>query len=304
MKLAHAALEGVTGLADQTIVFAESGAPPDLFVIGGGPGSGKTRVLEAIIAAKETAGPYVGMVRPEDWCSPERPARVELHFVLGDQERALAPSSPSPARVVVAWGPSGTRVECDRAVSKLLSRYEHEPEVSKFEYVPENRQRAWGARADGLGAFEQSLHRLTKDPQKYSFLPRFLSSLRTDVIKRRAFADALEALSLTVRLKLPEDPEDDTLFVSRGGASAFLSELSSSEVDAVLLAATAVNVALEHSIVFFDRPELYVHPDHVKRFVQSLSKLGRDNQWIIATGSRAVMESVQRGQLHMLGGRS
>ncbi len=156
MKLAYAALQGVTGLADQTLVLAEGGSPPpDLFVIGGGTGSGKTRLLEAIMAAKETAGPYLGMVRSEDWCDGEHTARVELHFTLNDEERALAASAPSPARVVAAWGRAGTRVECDRAVSHLLSRYEHEPTLSKFEYVPENRQRAWGARCDGLGAFEQ-----------------------------------------------------------------------------------------------------------------------------------------------------
>lgn len=305
MKLARATLHGVTGLADVSLVLAEGSAqPPDLFVLGGGPGSGKTRVLEAIIAAKETAGPYLGMVRPEAFCDGDREARVELYLALDEQERALAPSAGTPARVVVTWSRSGTRVECDRALARLLASYEHEPSTSKFDYVPETRQRAWGARSDGLGALEQSLQRLSKDPQKYSFLPRFLTAIRTDTPKRRAFADALAAISATVRFHEPEDPRDETQFSSRGGAGCFLSELSSSEVEAVILAATAVNVALERSIVFFDRPELNRSPERAVALVQSLAKLGRDNQWIVATGSRAVMDSVQRAHLHVLGGRS
>jgi RecA/RadA recombinase len=300
MKLAHVAVGGIRGLPDLSFSLQAGGTsePYDNFVLFGPSGSGKTRLLEAIIAAKETVGPYVGMVRPSDWMRDEKKgAHVELSFSLNEEERLAAPNAGSPARVLARWTSQGLGSEADRGLVRLLERYEHVPNSGKFEYLPENRQRAWGARSDGLGALEQSLLRLSKDPQKFSFLPRFLTSLRGDAAKTRAFADAVGALSATIRVKEPEDQDDDTYFKNRFGEPVFFSQLSASETDAVLIAATAINIALHHSIVFLDRPELYVHPKRLGLWLAGLAKLGRNNQWLIATASPLVSTSVTKAQL-------
>ena len=304
MKLAHVDVRGIRGLPDLSFSLQAGGTgePYDSFVIVGPCGSGKTRLLETIIAAKETIGPYVGMVRPSDWMRDEKQgARVELAFSLNEEERLAAPNAGSPARALALWSSHGLGSEADRGLVRLLERYEHLPTSGKFEYFPENRQRAWGARSDGLGALEQSLMRLAKDPQKFSFLPRFLTSLRGDAAKTRAFADAVQALTETIRVKEPEDQDDDTYFKNRFGQSVFFSQLSSSETDAVLIAATSVNIALNQSIVFLDRPELYVHPSRLGQWLAGLAKLGRNNQWLIATSSPAVSTSVTKAQLLTLG---
>jgi hypothetical protein len=60
-------------------------------------------------------------------------------------------------------------------------------------------------------------------------------------------------------------------------------ELSHGESDAVLLAATAAALGLDHSLIFIDRPDL--HTDDLERVVAGLAALGQDNQVWIAGGS-------------------
>lgn len=293
MKLSSLSLRDVKGLADQRLSFASgaSGKPSNLVAVTGPPGAGKTRFLEAILAALEIAGPYLGVVRGEDWSYGARPATIELGLWLDDEERALVPSASAPAVAAVTLSSGGVAAHVDRALSHLLSRYEHTPTAAKREYFADNRQLSWAARADGLDALEQSLLRPTRDPHKYAFLPRFLTALRADDKKARAFAERLEMLSPTVRYRPAPDEDATICFRSRGGEGILAPArgLSRSEAEAVVIAATATLIGLERSIVFFDTPELFVPEDRVVSFVQALLKLGYDNQWIFATESAALL---------------
>ena len=59
MKLARVSFLGVRGLADATYdLVGPSGVPHDLVVVTGPTASGKTRFLEAVVAAKEAIAPY------------------------------------------------------------------------------------------------------------------------------------------------------------------------------------------------------------------------------------------------------
>jgi hypothetical protein len=293
VKLSGLSLRDVRGLADQRLSFSVSPAarPSDLVLVTGAPGSGKTRFLEAVIAAFEVTGPYLGIVRGEDWAYGARPGSVELQLWLDDEERALAPTASTPALAAVTFSSSGATPHIDRTLSRLLSRYDHAPGTSKREYFADNRQLAWGARSDGLEPLEQSLLRPTRDPHKYAFLPRFLTSLRADEARARAFAEKLELLSPTVRYRPAADADATICFRSRSGEGILAPArgLSSSEAEAVVIAATATLVGLNRSIVFLDTPELFVPEDHVVGFVQGLLKLGHDNQWVVATQSPALL---------------
>ncbi|MBK6520658.1 MAG: hypothetical protein IPG04_42660 [Polyangiaceae bacterium] len=308
MKVSRLAIRGVASLPDldRDFVSAATGRPHDLIVISGPPASGKTRLCELMLAVLETVGPYQGIVRAADWyADPTRGARVELDLWLGEGEAPSASGSApasSTARTVVHFSASGTTSEVDRAVARRLSRYDHDPAHGKREYFPEDRQRAWGAREDGLGAPEQSLMRCSRDPQKYSFVPRFLAQLRTDPAQSRAFADRLELLSPTIRYTPATRGGDPTAcFKHRDRIGVRYAELSSSEADAALIAATAVMIGLNHSIVLLDRPELYVPPDRLASWVHGLAGLGEGNQWIVATSVDSLVASVDRSQRVFLG---
>lgn len=301
MKLSRLAVRGVAGLPDLDLDLgsAPGGRPHDLVVITGPAASGKTRLCELVLAALEAVGGYQGIVRGEDWhADAERGARVDLTMQMDGDAAGGAEASAT-----VHFRQGAVVREAPRAVSRALSRYDHDPAHGKREYFPEGRQRAWGARQDGLGAAEQALLRCTKDPQKYSFVPRLLAAFASDPGRRAIFARGLELLSPTVRYApVARGQDPTTCFANRRGSGVPYVELSSSEADAVLIAATAALIGLSHSIVFLDRPELYVPPDRVVSFVQGLMSLGDDNQWFLATSSEALVAAVGRSQVVALGG--
>lgn len=316
MKITRLALRGVAALPDMDRDFtsAATGRPHDLIVVTGPAASGKTRLCEAILAVLETVGSYHGIVRAADWyADPTRGARVELGLWLEDGQQegqqegqqgadGEGRGAVATSQVVVDFASRGMNSVVDRAVRRRLSRYDHDPAHGKREYFPENRQRAWGARGDGLGAPEQSLLRSTRDPQKYSFVPRFLAGLRTHAEHRRLFAARLELLSPTVRYTpAARGGEPTACFTNLRRSGVPYDELSSSEADAALIAATAVLIGLHHSIVVLDRPELHVPSDRLGTWMQSLMQLGTNNQWIVATGDRAMASAVDRSQLVDLG---
>lgn len=302
MKVSRLALRGVAALPDleRDLISPSTGRPHDLVVITGPAASGKTRLCELMLAVLEAVGGYHGIVHAADWYSDaDRGARAELDLWLDDGRDPSGGGGQAPtSRVVVDFTARGISSMVDRQVARQLARYDHDPAHGKREYFPEGRQRAWAARSDGLAAPEQSLLRSTKDPQKYSFVPRFLAELRTNPAHRKAFASRLELLSPTVRFTPAARGADPTACFTNGSRiGVSYEELSSSEADAVLIAATAVMIGLNHSIVFLDRPELYVAPHRLAAWMQSLLQLGANNQWFVATSDEALASAVDRAQL-------
>lgn len=305
MKLSELGIRGIAGLPDIQANFSSgTGVPHDLVVVSGPPASGKTRLCDLIVAALEAVGPYEGIVRPETWMGADasKVARVELGLWMNDEERATATPVANPTRATVTFVPGDVISEAERGVRRLLERYDHDPEHGKREYLPEGRQRAWGRRKDGLGELEQMLVRVSKDPQKYSFVPRLIASLDTDRPRRARFASALEGLSPGLRLRtLDPDDHPERVFETPTNPMALYEELTAAEADAVILAATIAMCGLSHSIVIIDRPELYVPPQRLVLWAQGLLGLGLDNQWILATGSKELAASVDPTQHIALG---
>ena len=302
MKISRISAQGVIGLPslDCELVSRATGRPHDLIVVTGPAASGKTRLCELILAVLEIVGPYEGIVRASDWVAdPKEGARVEIGLWLDDEERRIAAPSENPTHALVKWSGDRTDYEIHRGVSRLLSRYDHDPAHGKREYFPEGRQRAWGARSDGLGALEQSLLRCSKDPHKYSVVGRFLATLGDDSRRLRVFADGLASLSPTARYT--DVTAGASGFTNRDGDGVSFGDLSSSEADAVLIAATIAMTGLSHSIAIVDRPELSVSPSRLVSWVESLASLGVDNQWIVASNDARLAASVDPSQIVSLG---
>ncbi|MBL8740309.1 MAG: hypothetical protein JNK04_04415 [Myxococcales bacterium] len=77
------------------------------------------------------------------------------------------------------------------------------------------------------------------------------------------------------------------------GPHVFYADLSSSEADAVLIAATVAMTGLSNSIVFLDRPEMYVPSDRLVAWVHNLAGVGQNNQWIVATSDPRLAAAVE-----------
>jgi hypothetical protein len=304
MKISQLACRGIAGLPDLSLDLMSSlRRPHDLVLVTGPEASGKTRFCELVLAGLDVIGPYEGIVRSETWL-PEgsRGARLELGIWLDESERESTNVAENPTRAVVSFEPDSVDCDAPKEVVKLLSRYDHDPAHGKREYFPEGRQPAWGARRDGTGALEQSLWRCSKDPHKYGFIGGFLKELAKDSQRERVFASGLELLSPTVRYAPGRAQNPAACFATGAADPVLLAELSSSEADAVILAATAAMTGLCHSLVVLDRPELYVPAERLVAWVHALAGLGSDNQWLVATSSRTLLAATDPNQVVTLPG--
>lgn len=286
MRLLRARTVGIAGVPDGAWDFAhpDTGEPLDLVLFTGPSAIGQTRLLEAILAARARLAPSGLDVDDERWIERGyRTAKIELALWFDDEERALTRFTDPVVETEVVFG---REPEVDLGLEMLLGGYEHRPRSPKVEYFPA--RRAIDPHASlGLDEAAHEPLRLSRDPRKYAFIPRYLRHL-AERGEHRRFTDRLAAFTDTCRF----DPEAAG-FVSARGERCSLFELSSSETDAVILAATAALIGLDRSLVLLDRPDLFL-ADDPRRLVRALRGLGEGAQILAASGSPALLRAVPR----------
>ncbi len=302
MKLKRATFLGIRGLRDLTIDFASGDSKPHpTTLLFGGPASGKTRILEALLAAKDVLAPYGAPVRGALWVEPGKSAKIELTFVLDPEELADAGLSDASVYAETIFSERRCQREAPEGLISVLQRYEHDPRFGKVEYFPAHRSLPPPGVAAGISAAEQRLLRTTKDPRKYSFVPRLIAVMGSSSELRERFANTLSRLSPTVRF-LPGSPSDPLrCFSSRGGTVLLPHELSGTEEDAVILASTAVLVRLERSVLFIDRPEKATDEKGFAQWLDGVHAMAPDAQVILASSSASVLANLEPRAVVQLG---
>lgn len=282
MRLHSIETVDVLGVANGTYSFAKTPEQAhERVLIMGGPGSGKTRLLELIVGAREVLTNGVErwfdpmhFVRPENKTSK---AILWWQLTAGEQQM-IGASSPVVKTEVIFL--DDELDEVDSRMAYLLEQYSHDDATPKFEYFSEQRRLDIGGGDGSLEESEQVFLRASPNPRKFAWIPLFLRQLPEVPAQAKRFAQTLEKLSASLGYDL-----DRHILTSRGRTLRLLSQLSASEADAVMFAATATLVGLSGSIVLVDRPEL--HGIDPGRALAGLSALGADNQLILATTSRA-----------------
>jgi len=271
----------VAGIDSRVFSFAK--APEvahDRVLVTGGPGTGKTRLLEAIIAAREVLATGQRSMSQDSFIRPEHEtSKVILSWQLTSEEQATIGAASSVVSTEVIF----CREEEDPAEARmgfLLERYGHDDATPKFEYFSERRRLDVGGGEASLDEEEQIALRTDPSPRKCSWLPAFLDRLQDEPEQAKRFAASLERFSPSCAY----DPRRHAL-TSHGRPVRSLYQLSASEADALMFSATATLVGLSGSIVLVDRPEL--HGIDPARAMAGLSGLGADNQLILTTSSRA-----------------
>lgn len=286
MKIQRATFNGVAGVPDLTVDASDgSGAPHSMVVLSGPSASGKTRILEALIAAKEAIRPYGPMATGAAWMRGGNASKIRVTFHLDEAEREFAGTSAALLESEVIFHRDRVEATADDGLKAVLGRYAHNPSFGKVDYFPVERRVPMFPPFAGIGSGEQRVGRLGKDQRKYGCVLPFLRSLDQDPARRERFATSLARLSPSCRY-VP-DPSGEVIprcFSSRGSEPFTAAQLSHSEADAVVFAATAAMIGLDHSLVFIDRPDL--HLDEVEPFLEGLRALGQDNQLFITGGSR------------------
>jgi energy-coupling factor transporter ATP-binding protein EcfA2 len=290
---------GVRGVPDGFYDFAvpadvasRTGAS-DLVVVTGPSGSGKTRFLELIVAVREALTPKDEELDHDSWiCPGHRTAKAQVSWLLSPQEQR-AVGAPNPVhRTETIFGGDNPVSSADELLIHLFKRYDHTDATSKVEYFAEDRRLDVSFAEMSTDPGTQVRYRTSKSPRKYAFVPAYVRELRTQPAKAERFASTLTQLSRTCHY----DVERSTL-VSQGRPVRALLELSGSERDALLLAATASNVGLSQSIVLVDRPELMgASPRDI---VPGLVALGAQNQLFVATARPELTVGARHVTIHL-----
>jgi hypothetical protein len=300
MKLRSVQTSGVLGVPDGTYDFWNGEKPHSLVVITGEEATGKTRLLEVIAAAREVLAPETEDFDQESFVrAGSRSAKAILSFYLNEAEQTLIGAESRDVQAEVIFGADPTVAapdQTDPGLIYLIERYDHTASTSKLEYFAENRRLDVGGGDMSLDPETQQSFRTSKSPRKYAFVSSFMSSLPTNSERAVRFAQALKALQTTCSYDV-----DSQKLYSRNLTARSLLELSSSEADAVLIAATASLVVLSNSIILVDRPELYRHD--TQDFVAGLLQLGGDNQVVVATTSSQLTGNDPSGCLIQLDAR-
>ncbi|NUP05557.1 MAG: hypothetical protein HOW73_05805 [Polyangiaceae bacterium] len=303
MKLARATFLSIKGLPDLTCDFVhpDTGLPLDVAVVTGPAQSGKTRVLEALAVAKDVIAPYDAP--PEDGEAFVRDdadsAKIELTFAIDAEEQRRFGLEATAFAEALFTSDEVSR-EADDALVALLSQYEHAARAGKIEYFPASR---------GLASYvdphlfpdDQGSLRTSKSPSKYAFVPAYLATLAKNESEAQRFATLLGRLCPRLSYARPERGDPVRCIVAPGRSACHPKDLSSTEVDAVVIAATASLIHFERSIVLIDRPERSADETSFATWLAGARSLAEDVQLILASSSPAVIASVDPGAVVLVG---
>lgn len=106
----------------------------------------------------------------------------------------------------------------------------------------------------------------------------------------RPFSEAFSLLLAPKTLAEP-DPSRPGLFYDEGGQRYPVASLSSGEREVVNIVFDFLLRSPQDCIVFFDEPELHLHPELSNRLLLTLSSLGARNQFVFATHSPEIISA-------------
>lgn len=310
MKIQRISVSGFRGLPDRSFDFVSPATSrvADLVLVTGGPSTGKTSLLTAILAAKEHVAPYGIPRSPGEYLRHgEASAKVRLDWLFTAEECARTGlSRPDVAMEALLPSPM-TDSRNDPALIELLSKYDPSPKIGKVEYFHEGRRLIDSAvPALGSASLPEARNRLTTDDAKYAFasylaevylgfhdapdakegarrINEFVAAFGR-VTKTKEFG----GVDKTARgvLALFRDPRVGRFFTSR--------ELSGSERQALLFALTFVRSGINDSVVLIDGLEQGVGDSAARAFLDGVRELGVGNQIIATTSSRALLAEPPR----------
>jgi predicted ATPase len=264
----------------------------DVVVIAGPNGVGKSRFIEGLLQKFQNmnAYPHIQMTL-EATSSAEK---VEWG------KRVLDTAIPADAQLLSRtlqknrsrrqWNSSVIHFESDRSIQKI------DPYNFTWNIIdPWLESIGWNQTFGGLKArFQDTIHSLFRKVQSHEkeiarkaieLQKSGLSSMPLDFADPlKPFKDAF-ALLVAPKKLLDPDPKNQHLFYEYEGQKFQLNSLSSGEREVVNIVFDFILRTSSDCIVFFDEPELHLHPELSYKLLQALRSAGTGNQFIFCTHS-------------------
>ena len=276
----------------------------DLVVIAGPNGVGKTRLVDGILQYFRHGGQSGRrgdltipsfIIEATDKSEREAWGKLELDTTIPDQANALN-NSLRRNRRRRNFRSSILYYESDRTIQQV------QPLAFQFDIPdPWEEDISWDFALGGLkNRWEDTQHAIFKklENQRTSIGNRAIQ-LRNDGhdSMKLAFDDPMipfnEAFSKLLRPKTFAKPNirNQRLTYMAGGNQFDVQSLSSGELEVLGIAFDFILRQPSHCIVFFDEPELHLHPELLSRLITTLRGVGESNQFILVTHSAELISS-------------
>lgn len=288
-------------------------------MIGGGNGCGKSAILEAILFAKEAAGSYTHYFRNEKniISSDADFANVRLELQFNDLDRKFAETylkevCPEQAALTVKFirGDELPIVNCPTIVRNLLKSFAPGQEIAPgfFDYFDAHR-RIQEQRLNSINlsiSDEQAKHSLTDRDNKYNHNKQYLAVLKIRDLQKfqdnsksgkpvgdgplqevKGFFDDFFSPMTFVDVDFQSDPIRFIVHTPSGEVD--IDDISSGEKEIFNTYLHFHQFNPNGSIILFDEPDIHLHPDFSRRYIEVLKSLGKDNQFWVTTHSPEMM---------------
>lgn len=305
---------------------------PDVVVLAGANGCGKSSVLDAIALAKEATGAYRGATTDPKQINAGadyaeitivvKTTELERDYIKEHYDQTLDEICTTVVRLTRVERRGRARPQhTDPGLRELFTVYARRaaPRVGVVEYLPAQRSLTPKHVNSYSATFldEQRWKESALFPQQSRFddIKEYLAGLAVQAAQeaeRRVLADGEqisrenwpdqfgEIRDVFSRFFSPMEFEGVKIsenpfqyIISTPAGRIDLDDLSDGEKSIFTIAFDIIRRDLQNSIILFDEPEQHLHPDLAHRFVQALPSLREGNQFWLATHSAGVLRSAE-----------
>jgi len=315
----------------RNISLAECDNVPDLMVICGSNGCGKSALLNAIMAAKEHAAPYGGFqMDPRCVSSNSELARVTLGIRFSDVEQdwyreKYNQECPSSDEIIleIQKGGRASVPKRSQVVRNLLSWYSREYKESPgfFDYIDAHRiavkkdLSTWNSSSLSDQQSKQSLGAV--GTQKFNLIKEYLASLvmrdAQEILRAKRNGkdcnpDSLKDIKTffdsffkPMRFKdVQIDCSPFKFIVETPKGYIDIDDLSSGEKEVLNTYIHFHQINPENAVILFDEVDAHLHPDLGRRYLSLFKNMAERNQIILTTHSPEIMVAAGADSLFVI----